>query len=268
VLLVDIKLCFSVLDPCQKDTHLKRFWGKALHTDALKAAEIIVCASSYILGLSSLMTLTCLQFKERHVMLYGHHGAPSSPKKNRVGSKVNVLLRELSSDESDNEPEEVMVDPESPWTREFRLYLDAVTIIPESMSIVQWWGASLFARSCSFADSRWMSQLNAYQYPVWASLARDYLSIMATSVSSERAFSAAALTITKRRNRLKADVVEAIQVLRMLYNRDLLFRTPPPSSAVEMALEELEDGEDVDSSSRGSPVWALEMSDVSDCDIL
>ncbi|KIJ09186.1 hypothetical protein PAXINDRAFT_25600, partial [Paxillus involutus ATCC 200175] len=54
---------------------------------------------------------------------------------------------------------------------------------------------------------------NAQLYPVWASLARDYLSIMASSVSSERAFSAAAQTITKRRNLLKGDIVEAIQVL-------------------------------------------------------
>jgi hypothetical protein len=37
------------------------------------------------------------------------------------------------------------------------------------MSIVQWWGA------------------NADRYPVWALLALDYLSVMATSVSSERA---------------------------------------------------------------------------------
>ncbi|KAF9220280.1 hypothetical protein BS17DRAFT_638668, partial [Gyrodon lividus] len=53
--------------------------------------------------------------------------------------------------------------------------------------------------------------INAQQYPVWASFARDYLSI----------FSAAALTITKHRNHLKGDIVEAIQVLCMLYNQDL-----------------------------------------------
>ncbi|KIK82271.1 hypothetical protein PAXRUDRAFT_99751, partial [Paxillus rubicundulus Ve08.2h10] len=54
---------------------------------------------------------------------------------------------------------------------------------------------------------------NAQQYPVWASLSRDHLSIMATSISSEHAFSAAALTITKQCNCLKGDIVEAIQVL-------------------------------------------------------
>ena len=104
-------------------------------------------------------------------------------------------------------------------------------------------------------------KLNAQQYPVWASLACDYLSIMATSVSSERAFSAAALTITKRRNRLKADIVEAIQVLRMLYNRDLMFHEPPASSALELALEVPEDEEEVDSGSRGRTDWDLDLSD-------
>jgi len=86
--------------------------------------------------------------------------------------------------------------------------------------------------------------VNAQQYPVWASLARNHLSIMATSVSSERAFSAAALTITKRRNRLKGDIVEAIQVLRMMYQRDLIFREAAPSSALELALDELDEGEE------------------------
>ncbi|KDQ13267.1 hypothetical protein BOTBODRAFT_111547, partial [Botryobasidium botryosum FD-172 SS1] len=48
-------------------------------------------------------------------------------------------------------------------------------------------------------------------YPAWVSLACDYLAIMCSSVSSERAFSSANLTITKLRNRLKGDITEALQ---------------------------------------------------------
>ncbi|OJA11330.1 hypothetical protein AZE42_13488 [Rhizopogon vesiculosus] len=85
---------------------------------------------------------------------------------------------------------------------------------------------------------------------------------MATSVSSERAFSAAALTITKRQNRLKADIVEeAIQVLRMLYNRNLTFREPLASSALELALEVPEDEEEVSSRSRRRTDWGLDLPD-------
>ena len=47
---------------------------------------------------------------------------------------------------------------------------------------------------------------------------------MASSVSSERAFSSAGITITKRRNQLKPDIVEALQFLKCLYHHDLLFR--------------------------------------------
>ncbi|EPQ59871.1 hypothetical protein GLOTRDRAFT_23951, partial [Gloeophyllum trabeum ATCC 11539] len=55
---------------------------------------------------------------------------------------------------------------------------------------------------------------NAHRFPTWAALARDYLAVMATSVSSERTFSSAGITITKHRNRLKGDIVEAFQVLK------------------------------------------------------
>ncbi|KAG6807282.1 hypothetical protein H0H92_008100 [Tricholoma furcatifolium] len=71
---------------------------------------------------------------------------------------------------------------------------------------------------------------NARYHPVWASLARDYLSIMATSVSSERAFSHGGLTITKHRNRLKGDIVEALQSLKCAVRHDLLFKEPGPST--------------------------------------
>ena len=65
--------------------------------------------------------------------------------------------------------------------------------------------------------------MNAHRYPVWASLARDHLAIMASSVSSEQAFSSAGITSSKRRNRLKGDVVEVLQFLKCLIHRDLIF---------------------------------------------
>ena len=55
---------------------------------------------------------------------------------------------------------------------------------------------------------------------------------MASSTSSERAFSSAGITISKRRNRLKADIVEALQYLKSCIHHSLLFRESP-SSVVE-----------------------------------
>ena len=53
---------------------------------------------------------------------------------------------------------------------------------------------------------------------------------MASSVSSERALSSAGITISKRQNRLKADIVEALQFLKCLIHRDLIFRADPSAS--------------------------------------
>ena len=66
-------------------------------------------------------------------------------------------------------------------------------------------------------------QIHGQQYPTWRSLARDYLAIMASSVSSESAFSAAGITISKHRNRLKGDIVEALQCLKSIIHQDLIF---------------------------------------------
>jgi hypothetical protein len=59
---------------------------------------------------------------------------------------------------------------------------------------------------------------------------------MSSSVSSERAFSQGGLTITKTRNRLKGDIVEALQCIKCAIRHDLLFQEPAPSSLVEADL--------------------------------
>ncbi|KIM71366.1 hypothetical protein PILCRDRAFT_805146 [Piloderma croceum F 1598] len=84
---------------------------------------------------------------------------------------------------------------------------EAVAKPPPGITTVQWWG------------------INAHRYgPVWTAIAQDYLSIIASSVSSERAFSQGGITISKRCNRLKGDIVEALQ----------------PSSSVEEEPDEYE----------------------------
>lgn len=73
---------------------------------------------------------------------------------------------------------------------------------------------------------------------------------MASSVSSERAFSSAGITLSKRRNRLKGDIVEALQCLKCMYHNDLIFRdivvaTEEEEDLEEMDLELAEGAEDV-----------------------
>lgn len=74
------------------------------------------------------------------------------------------------------------------------------------------------------------------KYPTWRSLACDYLSIMATSVSSERVFSGAGITISKQRGQLGDDVVKATQFLKAAIKKDTLFRDAEPSLALEEEL--------------------------------
>ena len=74
--------------------------------------------------------------------------------------------------------------------------------------------------------------------------ARDYLAIMPTSVSSERAFSQGGITIRDRRTRLKPDVVEALQFLKCAIRQDLVLQASVPETQREQEIEAEEIGED------------------------
>ena len=60
---------------------------------------------------------------------------------------------------------------------------------------------------------------------------------MASSVSSEQSFSAAGITISKRRSRLKEDIVKALQCLKCLYHEELIFREVLTSTEEERNMD-------------------------------
>lgn len=60
---------------------------------------------------------------------------------------------------------------------------------------------------------------------------------MASSVSSERAFSAAGITICKRRNRLDGDIVEALQCLKSLLHQDISLNVIPTVADEEACMD-------------------------------
>ena len=89
---------------------------------------------------------------------------------------------------------------------------------------------------------------------------------MASSVSSERTFSSAGITIRKRHNRLKGDIVEALQFLKCLIRRDLVFRANP-STYFDSDLDEeevLTQGGDLVPDAEQSPSWDLWLEDDDD----
>jgi hypothetical protein len=64
---------------------------------------------------------------------------------------------------------------------------------------------------------------------------------MASSVSSERVFSLAGITICKRRNRLDADIVEALQCLKCLIQQDLMVKVVASLTEEEQELDDADD---------------------------
>lgn len=56
---------------------------------------------------------------------------------------------------------------------------------------------------------------------------------MAASVSSEHAFLQGGITVTKWRNQLKGDIVEALQCVKCAIRHDPLYQEPGPSSILE-----------------------------------
>ena len=53
----------------------------------------------------------------------------------------------------------------------------------------------------------------------------------------------AGITISKRRNQLKGDVVEALQCLKCMIHHNLIFQEPPPSSKVKATFKDEEVGD-------------------------
>jgi hypothetical protein len=73
---------------------------------------------------------------------------------------------------------------------------------------------------------------------------------MASSVSSEYTFSQGSITISKRQNHLKGDIVEALQCIKCALHHDVLFHEPGPSSSTEEALEDLDTKSDTSNSKK------------------
>jgi hypothetical protein len=176
--------------------------------------------------------------------------------------KSSSLLRELSDDEDDTMADagvDIPDDPQWPWLRDYCAYMDSHDQVLEGWTAVQWWGVRV---GSIYPNKTLMKvpQYNSQRYhPAWRSLAHDYLAVMSSSVSSKRAFSQGGITVSKHRNRLKGDIVEALQCIKSGIRQDLLFRDPGPSSRLEA--EECD--EEMDASGGGSGMPELNSEELS-----
>jgi hypothetical protein len=73
-------------------------------------------------------------------------------------------------------------------------------------------------------------------------MAMDYLPIQASSVPCERVFSSSSETMTKRRNRIKPELMEALQMLKfMLKKQRLNFTDGWETPITEMQIDQVDD---------------------------
>jgi hypothetical protein len=85
-------------------------------------------------------------------------------------------------------------------------------------------------------------QTHEHTFPTIFRIAMDYLPIQASAVPCERVFSSSAETDTKKRNRIKPELMEALQVLkfslkksRLNFTGHLRLPEPPLTSGAESA---------------------------------
>lgn len=65
-------------------------------------------------------------------------------------------------------------------------------------------------------------QAHSTEFPIVSEMARDFLTIQATSVASEQAFSVAGNTITKTRNRLLPETARACLCMKSWLSNDII----------------------------------------------
>lgn len=154
---------------------------------------------------------------------------------------------------ADSDSEDEGTPTTEPWEYEYNKYMKLKHAVGPKESVVAFWGVSRDLCAAA-ALTHVPRQSQARTLPTWASLAWDYLAIMASSVPSERAFSSAAETITKRRSRLKADIVEALQVLKHAHKEGNLRRIVP--GTLEAEEENASDVEEASAGLTASIAWS------------
>ncbi|CAK5280783.1 unnamed protein product [Mycena citricolor] len=184
-----------LLDPMQKSEYFSRHWDQELQREVRDASEEIF-----------------------RVYWELHGGASAQETRPKKKAKYSGL-QSVASDDEDNSPSSSHdspfrnTDSSLPWLNDFKNYVEGKDIVPDGQSIIEWW---------SYNHQRF--------HPAWRSLALTYLAILAASVSCERAFSSSGITVSDRRNRLKGDIVEALQFMKCSLRQELLFRKFPSAS--------------------------------------
>ncbi len=75
---------------------------------------------------------------------------------------LHALLRELSDDEVDTTETgtDASEDPDRPWSRYFRAYMDVLEQVPDGWSPIKWWGVSVPSPILNISTAYWCDCLD------------------------------------------------------------------------------------------------------------
>lgn len=172
-----------ILDPRHKvEAFSSSSWGKLLQSEAVQKFEEIFKASYF-------------NKSENDLQNPIPEPAPAlslEKEDNEFDLDITYLFKKANND-----------DNSESWKYEIEKYLNEPRT-ENSENILDWW------------------RKHENVYPSLSKMAKDFLGTPATSVPVERLFSRAALTITKRRNRLGVDSIKSLMCLNSwLMNSDL-----------------------------------------------
>ncbi|KAF6750456.1 hypothetical protein DFP72DRAFT_911254, partial [Ephemerocybe angulata] len=141
--MVDAYTMSMILDPSSKTNHFQKHWGQDLELEVRRDAERV----------------TSLSFGG---WICTETQCPPPLTTSASNSRLDDVLSD-DEDDSTTTSTQPAATVDKPWLPEFNAYMDGSDVRPEGQSMVAWW------------------VLHANRLPVWASLARDYLAIMASS---------------------------------------------------------------------------------------
>ena len=134
-------------------------WERAeeVPEDVLESVAETVSIRSLGLYLYQLNSCSLCQYKGRYLEMHGNHPIPRQPQRTGKSAlrRLSSLIRELSDDEGDNQPERhspaVTGDLGDHWRKDFDGYLGLKDQLGE-MTLIEWWGAHTFLLSfyCAF----------------------------------------------------------------------------------------------------------------------
>ncbi|XP_067668257.1 E3 SUMO-protein ligase ZBED1-like [Haliotis asinina] len=213
--LVSPTMIASALDPCYKNL---KFLKPEQRTEVQAAVVRLI---TEIDSSAETVTTPTVVKEEPHSQSQSSEPSPKKFKFSESGDAMSFLLSDIIEISDDYEFEN-----KRDVTKEYSDFLGAQTRVKERSTLkslsLSWW------------------RENEIHYPRVAKLAQRYLCIPGMSVPSERAFSAAGLTITRQRAALSSETADAIIFLNKNTRKPLLDANTPSTSTLNIKTEKPE----------------------------